>query len=484
MTTHVAVDLGASSGRVFLGEVANDKVSLHEVSRFENEIVALPGRDRNALYWDFLHLWNEIRHALKTVRDFDTVGVDSWAVDYALLNGEGLPLGIPRSYRDPRTRHIPEQFYRKLSSRDLFALNGLQRQDFNTMFQLIADQNELGPILGQATRLALLPDLIAYWLTGELVTEVTNASTTGFIDPQKRTWNPDVFYAMKKFGVDAEPLFGSLVEPGTPIGKMRRSVGINSNASVVAVATHDTASAVAAVPASTEHFAYISCGTWSLVGTELTAPILTSDAYEANFTNELGVDGTTRFLKNVMGLWIFNECFKEWKEEMPDISYESLNRDVSSTKPLRTLIDVNDKRFYPPGPMAERISDYAIESGQEAPRNPSEFYRCIMESLALEYARVIKQTSELSGKDFDRVHMVGGGIRNEFLCQLTADATQLEVVAGPVEATVMGNVLVQAQAQGVLPSDRKYLRATLRNSVYPKVYKPSHKSRKQSFQLG
>lgn len=471
MNSHVAIDLGASSGRVVAGIVEDEQVQLEELSRFPNEIVPIPASNNTAFYWDILRIWSEVLRSLRNMPHCDSIGVDTWGVDYGLLGPDGILLGAPRAYRDPRTHGIPDQVFEVIPSTKLYERNGLQRQDFNTLFQLVAETNSPSSSIGSASNLALLPDLLGFWLTGKLVCEITNASTTGLVNPETRSWDTSVLQVLGQVGPDVARLLPPLVEPGTVLGTTRDGLQL-PNTTVVSVATHDTASAVAAVPAASDTFGYISCGTWSLVGTELSRPVLSQAAHDANFTNELGTDKRVRFLKNIMGLWIFNECFKEWRALSPTLTFEQLNGAMDETRAFRTLIDVNDPRFYPPGPMVDRIRSYAIQTDQPVPKNPPEYYRCIMESLALAYAQAITETQELSGISFDRVNLVGGGSLNGFLCQLTADATGLVVEAGPAEGTALGNILLQAQALGTISSDPCARRAVARRSSSTTSYFP------------
>ncbi|MEV6601799.1 rhamnulokinase family protein [Actinoplanes sp. NPDC051346] len=452
MRTFAAVDLGASSGRVMAGRVGPGSLELTAVHRFPNE----PVRLGDTLHWDILALYRGVLHGLREAGPVDGIGIDSWAVDYGLLDATGALLGNPVHYRDARTDGVATKVAATIPEPDLYARTGLQKLPFNTIYQLVAAAGT--PQLEAARHLLLIPDLIAYWLTGELGAEVTNASTTQLLDVRDRAWATAL---MDGLGIRSE-LFPALRRPGEVIGRVLPSVGIGET-EVIAVGSHDTASAVVGVPAGSEHFAYISCGTWSLVGVELDAPVLTEASRLANFTNEGGVDNTVRYLRNVMGLWPLQECLREW--DHPDLP--ALLRAAAAAPAFGAVVDLDDPAFLPPGSMARRIRR---QVGRHLDR--PELVRCIMDSLALAHRRAVRQAQELSGRHIDAVHIVGGGARNELLCQLTADACGLPVVAGPVEATALGNVLVQARAAGAVGGDLWALRALLRETQRIVRYEP------------
>ncbi|SER14352.1 rhamnulokinase [Lentzea xinjiangensis] len=434
MTVVAAVDLGASSGRVVRGIVTADEVRMEEVHRFPNG----PVRRGDALHWDVSGLYREVLTGLRLAsrsHGIDSIGIDSWAVDYGLLDARGELLGEPVHYRDSRTDGI-------VPPEGLYEINGLQFQPFNTMFQLMAE-----PLLPQAAHLLLIPDLISYWLTGERGAEYTNATTTGLIDVRSGRWSDGLTRHLPP------GLLPALRHPGDPAGTHR---GIP----VTAVGSHDTASAVVAVPAETERFAYISCGTWSLVGVELTGPVLTPESKAANFTNEGGVDGTVRYLRNVMGLWLLQECLRVWGAEL-----EPLLREAATA--TGAVFDPNDPVFLPPGDMPSRIERWCGKSMTRA-----EVVRSVLDSLALAHRDAIADAQRLSGKEVEVVHIVGGGSRNELLCQLTADACGLPVVAGPAEATALGNVLVQARAAGAVRGTLADLRKLVGRTQPLRRYQP------------
>ena len=443
MTVRVAaVDLGAASGRVIAGRAGSGELSIEECHRFPNRPVSV----RGTLYWDILDLYRGVLDGLRAAGSLDGIGIDAWGVDYGLLDADGALLANPVHYRDARTADA-------MADPSLYPLTGLQFLPFNTLNQLAAE-----PRLGQASRLLMIPDLVAYWLTGSAGAELTIASTTQLLDVRARAWAPSL---AARFG---DGLLPPIRDPGTIIGP---AVDLGGTP-VIAVGSHDTASAVVGVPASGERFAYISCGTWSLVGVELAEPVLTEESRRANFTNELGVDGTVRYLRNVMGLWLLEECLRAW----PGASRTDLLAEAAGLAP-RAVIDPDDPVFLPPGDMPGRIVAACRDSGQPVPASCAETVRCIVDSLAQAHRRAVGAAARLSGHEVDVVHMVGGGARNTLLCQLTADACGLPVIAGPVEATALGNVLVQARALGALDGDLAALRALVRATQPTTRYEPA-----------
>lgn len=465
-----AVDLGASSGRVMLGAAGPDELRLVEVNRFPNTPVQVAG----TLHWDVLALYRGVldglRAAGREAGALSSIGVDGWAVDYGLLDATGALLGNPVHYRDRRTEGMVEEVLRVVPAVELYDVTGLQLMPINTLVQLVAARGT--PQLAAARMLLLVPDLIGYWLTGEARAERTNASTTQLLDVHAGTWSEPL---LERLGVDAS-LFAPLVSPGDEIGSLRNSVvdatGLHGDVPLVAVGSHDTASAVVGVPAQHERFAYVSCGTWSLVGVELDAPVLTDASREANFTNEGGVDGTVRYLHNVMGLWLLQESLRVWNERGLPADLESLLHDAARVPAFSALVDVDDPSFLPPGDMPARIAAACRSTGQTPPQSQAEVVRCILDSLAVAYRITVRRAAELSGRHVDVVHIVGGGARNALLCQLTADACGLPVVAGPVEAAALGNVLVQARALGVIDGGLDAMRALLRTTQQLRRYEP------------
>ncbi|MGW0132109.1 rhamnulokinase [Streptomyces sp. NPDC003299] len=422
------------------GRVSPDSLELTEAHRFPNRPVRTP----EGLRWDILALYAGVLDGLRAAGQADSVGIDSWAVDYGLLDADGALLGNPVHYRDGRTDGVAEKVWTTVPAAELYAATGVQYAPFNTLYQLAAAAGTAQ--FAQAARVVLVPDLLTYWLTGEQGTELTNASTTQLIDPRTRTWASGL---AERLGIDLG-LFAPLRQPGDPAGLLRPEVleetGLRGPVPVTAVGSHDTASAVAAVPAAGERFAYICTGTWSLAGLELDAPVLTEESRAANFTNELGLDGTVRYLRNIMGLWLLQECQRAWGER--DLG--ALLREAAAAPALRSVVDAGDAAFLAPGRMPERITAACRDSGQPVPGTPGEITRCILDSLALAHRRAVQDAQRLAGHPVDVVHVVGGGTRNALLCQLTADACGLPVVAGPTEAAALGNVLVQARAHGLV----------------------------------
>ena len=457
--TVAAVDLGASGGRVIAGRVSHDRVELHEVSRFGNE----PVRAGGTLYWDILRLYADVRHGLDAAaREFGLagVGIDSWGVDYGLVGPAGALLGNPVHYRDARTDGVAARMQAAVPADELYAVTGIAQLPFNTIYQLAAT-----PDLGHAATMLLIPDLLAYWLTGVAGAEVTNASTTSLFDVRAQAWATGV---IEKAGLPPH-IFPPLRRPGDVIGPISWPNERWSSIPLIAVGSHDTASAVVSVPATGTAFAYISSGTWSLVGLELTAPVLTEASRSAHFTNETGVDGTVRYLRNVAGLWLIQESLRCW----PQASLGALLAAAARVPALKYVIDPDDPAFLPPGDMPARIASWLAHRGEAAPQEPAETVRCILDSLALAYRRAILQAQALAGRHVDVVHVVGGGSRNALLGQLTADATGLPVLAGPAEATALGNMLVQARALRAAPADLAGMRALVRSTQPLQAYAPS-----------
>jgi len=445
-----AVDLGASAGRVIAARVTASGIELHEVSRFPNEPVSAGG----TLYWDILRLYGSVVSGLRSAASsfpLASAGIDAWGVDYGLLDATGALLGNPVHYRDSRTDGVTVP----VPHADLYAVTGTQYLPFNTIYQLAAAAGT--PALSAARTLLLIPDLLAYWLTGSVGAEVTNASTTSLLDISTRQW---ATATMQMAGI-SPGLFPPLRRAGDVIGLITESAACS--VPLVAVGSHDTASAVAAVPACGPDFAYISSGTWSLVGMELPAPVLTEDSRRANFTNEAGLDGTIRYLRNVTGLWLLQECQRHWGPAGPAL--DALLAEAAAAEPLRFVIDADDPVFTPPGDMPSRIATWLASRGLPAPSSPAEVVRCVLDSLAIAYRRALIAAQSLSGRHADVVHLVGGGSRNELLCQLTADASGLPVVAGPAEATALGNALVQARALRAAPGSLEEMRQLMRSGV-------------------
>lgn len=460
-TRHAAIDLGASSGRVVVGEVGHDGLHLTEVHRFPNAPVQLP----DGLHWDVLGLYRDaldgLARAHRRLGDVVSIGVDTWAVDYGLLDDSGALLGNPFHYRDRRTDGVPDQVHAHLPHERLYALNGLQLLPFNTCYQLAAAAGT--PQLHAARSLLLIPDLIGHWLTGSFGAEATNASTTGLVDVTTGAWAAEVCDAV---GVP-QALLPPQRRPGDVLGPLlphvQQETGLGDGTFVTAVGSHDTASAVVGVPMESTRAAYVSLGTWGLVGVELERPVLTEDSRRANFTNELGVDGRIRYLRNVMGLWLLQESLRVWSAAGMSSDLPRLLEAAACLPGDGPRIDVDDTRFLPPGDMPARIVQVASQHG-EPPGDQVAVVRCIVDSLADALARAVEDAARLSGRQVDVVHVVGGGSQNSLLCQLFADACGRPVVAGPVEATALGNVLVQARTSGSLSGDVDVLRDLVRRT--------------------
>jgi rhamnulokinase len=453
LSDYAAIDLGAESGRVVHGRFDGERVALEVAHRFANRPVRLP----DGLHWNLLALFTEALEGLRAL-DVRGVGVDTWGVDYALLDGRGRVLGLPFHYRDDRTAGTVARAHQRVPREDLYAVTGIQTMPINTVFQLLADARTPA-----AERIALVPDLFAYWLCGELANEVTNASTTGLLDARSGTWAREL---IARLGLPPAPFAGEPVEPGTRLGPMIAHHGVAGD--VHAVASHDTASAFVAAPIRSPRAAILSSGTWSLLGLELDAPVLTDRAREYNLTNERGVDGTTRLLRNVMGLWIVQECRRVWG----DPPYDELLAAAAEARADVPLFDPDDERFLAPGDMPARIAAACSEAGRPAPEGRGEIVRSALVSLACKYRLVLERLERAAGVEVEVVHVIGGGARNELLCRLTADLLARPVLAGPVEATALGNVLVQARAAGELGSLAD-MRAVAAQSAEPAVYEPS-----------
>ncbi len=469
---YLAFDLGAESGRAVLGQFDGKRVTLKEVHRFPNTPVKLS----DGLHWDVLRIFAEMKEGLAKAASLagdaglHGIGVDAWAVDFGLLDRDGALVGNPYHHRDERTEGMLEEAFQRLPKEEIYRTTGIQFLRINTVYQLLA--MEASPLLGAGKTLLMMPDLLNYWLTGEKACEYTNATTTQLYDLERNGWATEM---MGTLGIPVR-LFPRIIPPATELGPLLPEVAEEAGLEgvevpVIAVASHDTASAVVAVPAEVESFAYVSSGTWSLVGVETPSAVTTLEAMEANFTNEGGLGGRKRLLKNVMGLWLLQECRREWARDGEEYSYEELVRLAMEAPAFGALVDPDYPSFMAPGEMPGRVQNFCEETGQKPPQGPGEISRCIFDSLALKYRYVIKQAERLSGHPVEAVHVVGGGSRNALLCQLTAAATGLPVLAGPVEATAMGNVMVQALARGRVASLEE-IRAAVRSSVEVERYEP------------
>jgi rhamnulokinase len=467
--SYAAVDLGASGGRVMVARVGPAELALAEARRFPNVPVRLP----DGLHWDVLRLYRDVLDGLRAAAGdgIVSVAVDSWGVDYGLLDATGALLGNPYHYRDGRTEGLVEKVAARIPPADLYAVTGLQVIPINTIYQLASASGT--PQLEAARTLLLIPDLIGYWLSGRSGAEATNASTTGLLDVRSGGWSEETLQAL-----GLRPgLLPPLHRPGEVLGPLLPEVvaetGLPPQTVLTAVGSHDTASAVVGVPAAGERFAYVSCGTWALVGVELDQPVLTEASRAANFTNEGGVDGRIRYLRNVTGLWLLQESLRVWQRAGQPADLARLLAAAAGLPPGGPLVDPDEPAFLPPGDMPARIGEACRRSGQPVPDGQAGTVRCILDSLAAAFARAVGDAVRLSGRQVEVVHLVGGGARNRLLCQLTADACGLPVEAGPVEATALGNVLVQARAHGRIQGDLQAMRALLRATQEVRRHQPT-----------
>ena len=464
----LAFDFGASSGRAILGTFDGNKITLKEIHRFSNDPVKVGG----TFYWDVLRLFHEIKQGIlkaKAAGGFDSVGIDTWGVDFGLIDRDGQLIGNPVCYRDARTAGMVEEMFKTLNPTEHYATTGIQVMEINTLPQLLSIKGTAQ--LESAQHLLFMPDLFSYFLTGNATNEYCIASTSDLLDAKKREWSLET---IKALGLP-EHIFGKIVMPGTVRGTLRADIAEETGlgeVKVVAVGSHDTASAVAAVPAveGDGTMAFLSSGTWSLLGVELPEPILTEEARKAEFTNEGGVGGRIRFLQNITGLWILQRLMAEWKERGEEQSFGQLLPEAENAC-IDSIIPVADAAFMNPASMEKAICEYCQQSGQQVPSTKGELTRCLLQSLATKYKEAISGVNNLLPEPLKRLHIIGGGSQNELLNQLTANALGVPVWAGPVEATAMGNILVQAMAAGEV-ADLAALRQVVRNSVTPKVFEP------------
>lgn len=467
MKTYLAVDIGASSGRHILGWVEEGRLCLEEIYRFENKLTKRNGR----LCWDMENLFREVVRGLERCRELskipDSVGIDTWAVDFLLLDQEGKPLGDSVAYRDSRTQGMDRAVEELISPEELYAHTGIQKQIFNTIYQLMAVKRQEPELLKRAARFLMVPEYLTYRLTGNMENEYTNATTTGLVNAQTKTWDGEL---LDRLGIPKK-LFGPLRMPGESVGhltpEIQRQVGFDCQ--VVFPATHDTGSAFLAVPAK-EGGVYLSSGTWSLLGTELSSPITTRESLEQNFTNEGGYQYRFRYLKNIMGLWMLQSLRREGGE---GVTFTVLEQQARQAADFPSRVDVNDGRFLAPENMGEAIRSYCQETGQPVPETLGELGSCVYHSLAESYAESVEELSRLTGKTYTAVNIVGGGSRDTYLNQLTADATGLPVYAGPTEGTALGNLMVQMLAQGEFP-DLESIRKAERRSFSIQEFWPQH----------
>ncbi|AZO93791.1 rhamnulokinase family protein [Halocella sp. SP3-1] len=469
----LACDLGASNGRALLARFDGNKLKLDVIHNFTNGGARLNGN----FYWDILALFAEIKQGIKkavkvTDDDIHSMGLDTWGVDYGLLDENGKLMSLPFHYRDSRTDGIPEEVFKKIAKKEIYQETGIQFMQINTIFQLYTEIKERPWILNNAATLLFMPDLLNYLLTGEKYNEYTIASTAQLFNPVKNTWSETIF---KGLGIPVD-IMQKIIYPGTRIGDLlpavKKECGLNNDLPVMAVGSHDTASAVAATPLGDENSVYLSSGTWSLLGMELTEPVINEDSLKENFTNELGLEKKVRFLKNITGLWLIQECKRIWQREGKDLSYSEISEASAQATPFKYRLDPDDPVFMKPENMPEVIKEYCRKTKQAVPETIGEMARGIYESLAFSYDKVIKRLEKLVDRKIKNIHMVGGGIQAELLCQYTADISKRRVLAGPVEATATGNVLAQLIGLGEI-KDLKEGRELVRNSIKLKEYLPA-----------
>jgi rhamnulokinase len=471
MHNYLAIDLGAESGRTIIGSLEDDHLTLAETHRFTNGPVRLP----DGLHWDVLRLWSEIQTGIgisstKRNQKLDSLALDTWGVDFTLLDNRGALLTNPYHYRDERTDGMLEEAFRRMPAAEIFANTGVQFMQINTLYQLLAASLQNPHLFDAADRFVTIPDLLNYWLSGEITNEFTNATTTQCFDPRKRDWAAPVLRAM---GIP-ERLFGPVTESGTPIGSLLPRLAAETGAGkirIIVPACHDTGSAVVAVPAQKSDFAWISSGTWSVMGAEAAEPHVDEKALQYNFTNEGGVFGTWRLSKNIMGLWLVQECRRAWSHPGEPLSYDEMTRLAAAAEPFVSVIDPDFEGFLHPGDMPSRIQKYCADTQQTVPQTKGQILRIALEGIALKYRLVLERLEELTGKPLAPIHIIGGGTKNRLLNQFAADATGRTVVTGPVEATAIGNILMQAIGLGHLGSLAE-ARTVVRTSFSPEMFEP------------
>ena len=447
MTKRVlAFDFGASSGRAIIGCFDGDKITLEEVHRFSNDPVSVGG----TVYWDVLRLFYEIKQGIikaKIAGGFDSIGIDTWGVDFGLIDSEGKLMENPVHYRDTRTVGLVDEAFKTMPKEKLYGITGIQFMELNTLFQLISLKKYRPWMLERADKMLFMPDLFGYMLTGKMCAEYSIASTSQLIDLDKRTWSKEILDA---FGIK-ESVFAPLVQPGTVLGELSKEVceecGVDP-VPVISVCGHDTQSAITSVPCEDGDFAFLSSGTWSLFGTELDKPIVNETSMNINITNEGGFDGSTGFLKNIIGLWLIQESRRQWKREGKEYSYADLEKLALSAEPFKCFIDPDAPEFVPHGNIPERVREFCRKTGQYVPETVGEIMRCIYESLAMKYRLTFEKLRECTERDYPVIHVIGGGTKDGLLCQMTANSCDRTVKAGPIEATVMGNIAVQLMSDG------------------------------------
>ena len=468
----LAFDCGATSGRAVLATFADGSFSMKEVYRFPSGIIELNGK----YYWDILAIYDHFRKCLAKLGQegvrIDSIGIDTWGVDFGFVADDGSLLGNPRAYRDPYTDGIPEEVFQTVSREDLYEATGIQIMNFNSIFQLYAQTKEGFAPLRCADKVLFIPDLLSYMLTGNKVCEYTIASTSGMMDQTSRQFNEAL---LEKLGIRTDVLL-PITQPGAVVGTLRKEIaeacGV-PQVPVVAVASHDTAAAIAAVPAADENFAYLSSGTWSLMGIETPAPIINTESPRLNFTNEGGIDGTTRFLKNITGMWILEQSRKVWAAEGRTYNYGEMEKMARSEAAFPSTINPDDPRFAAPANMVEAIDSYLRETGQPVPASDAQYISCIYHSLARRYKEVVDMLQTFAPFPIEKLHVIGGGSANDTMSQWTADALSIPVVAGPTEATAIGNLMIQARAAGLV-KDRWEMRKMIADAFSVKTFTPNN----------
>lgn len=470
MTKRVlAFDFGASSGRAIIGCFDGDKITLEEVHRFSNDPVSVGG----TVYWDVLRLFYEIKQGIikaKIAGGFDSIGIDTWGVDFGLIDSEGKLMENPVHYRDARTVGLVDEAFKTMPKEKLYGITGIQFMELNTLFQLISLKKYRPWMLERADKMLFMPDLFGYMLTGKMCAEYSIASTSQLIDLDKRTWSKEILDA---FGIK-ESVFAPLVQPGTVLGELSKEVceecGVDP-VPVISVCGHDTQSAITSVPCEDGDFAFLSSGTWSLFGTELDRPIVNETSMNINITNEGGFDGSTGFLKNIIGLWLIQESRRQWKREGKEYSYADLEKLALAAEPFKCFIDPDAPEFVPHGNIPERVREFCRKTGQYVPETVGEIMRCIYESLAMKYRLTFEKLRECTERDYPVIHVIGGGTKDGLLCQMTANSCDRTVKAGPIEATVMGNVAVQLMSDGSVKNIGQ-ARKIVANSSELKTFEP------------
>ncbi len=468
----LAFDLGATSGRSILATIENGKIKIKELTRFSGRVLHLHGK----YYWSVYALYGALKEGLRAAANenvkIESLGIDTWGVDFAYLGEDGTFMGQPRTYRDPYTNGIPEEVFKIVPKKEVYDLTGIQIMNFNSLYQLFAAKKENSSAYHAASEALFMPDALSYLLSGKKVCEYTIASTSQILNPRTKRMESGL---LEKLGL--KNLFPDIVMPGTVIGTLNADIEKDTglkNVKVIAIAGHDTASAIVSIPAENRNFAYLSSGTWSLMGIEVLEPIITEESFQMNFTNEGGVEGTTRFLKNITGMWLLEQCRAEWAKAGKEYTYPEIITMAESATPFRSLVDSDHPSLANPVNMPEAIQNYCKSTNQPIPESEGEFVRCIFESLALKYRFVLEKLMKISPFPIEKLHVIGGGSQNKLLNQWTANSIGIPVVAGPAEATAIGNVMMQAKALGLV-RNLSEIRKIVRDSVSPEVFFPQDK---------